>query len=120
MSSEIPPLGEPISAIFRRQAWISARAERWAAPTKSASIRRVFSDTPTAFPSTEAGVDRPFISSLRPLQMGSIADAPYPTFHTSGTCQPAHHRDFRCSDGRRQVEPVIGHEQRYRATDRWQ
>ncbi|EJK72217.1 hypothetical protein THAOC_06266 [Thalassiosira oceanica] len=52
--------------------------------------------------------------------MGSIADAPYPTFHTSGTCQPTHHRDFRSSDGRRQVEPVIGHEQPYRATDQWQ
>ena len=43
---------------------------------KQASIRRVSSDTPAAVSSHGACVDRPFISSLRPLQMGFIVDAP--------------------------------------------
>ncbi|EJK53279.1 hypothetical protein THAOC_27313 [Thalassiosira oceanica] len=118
MSSEIPPLGEPISAMFCRQGLDNRECVTMGRSDQISLYRRVFSDTPKAFPSTGAGVDRPFISSLRPLQMGYIADAPYPTFQHLRNMSARHHRDFRSSDGRRQVEPVIGHEQRCRATDR--
>ncbi|EJK77953.1 hypothetical protein THAOC_00177 [Thalassiosira oceanica] len=86
--SNICPPGSPRSAsrsvLFRRQCLdIREGVTMVRSDQPIASIRRVFSDAPTADPSTGAGVDRPFISSLRPLQMGSIADAPTPPEHVS-------------------------------------
>ena len=116
---EFPALCIDWSCICFGRTWISMKVLRCAAPANQPLFSTSRLRAPTAVLPPGVGAGRLSISYPRPLQMGFIVDGLHPTFHTSGTSQPVRRRHFRCSDGRQQIESVVGYGQRCRATDRW-